>query len=183
MVFKVSNTFSSPGTSQAGFPSPGSREQFSGAKPITRSQQTGWFARHPTRGKKTFLRPAEGSNAQRGFPSPLDPSQKYPPGTMNNRPIPFGGAYMVETPYYDRGAAAFVPNFGIVTTNPIGAGIPVNHRPQSSYGPAGQYINGAIWWTSQVIPTTVNLSGLTSPEVMGAILSQEQVYGVVRVAP
>lgn len=99
---------------------------------------------------------------------------------MPNAPPIFGGVYQHYTPYYDRGAAAFVPNFGYVLYNPIGAGIPALHRPQASYGPAAQYADGAIWWATQVIPTSVNLQGLTDPEELAAILSPLQIQGVVR---
>jgi hypothetical protein len=96
---------------------------------------------------------------------------------------PFGGVAFSETRYYDRGADAYVPNFGYVTTNPIGAGIVTTSRPQASYGPSGQYINGAIWWTNQIIPTSVGLRGLTNPQTLEAILGTFNVEAVYPVAP
>lgn len=179
MVFQVSRTFKSPGTSQAGFPAPGSGAQTTG-KPRRQPGSTPWFTRRPTKGTRSFQSPVNGENAQRGYPAPQGLLQKRPPG-FKNPPI-FGGVFYRWTPYYDRGAAAYVPNFGKVLYNPIGAGVAVNHRPQASYGVSGQYIQGSIYWTSQVIPTSVNLQGLTSPQVLAAILSQEQIYGVVKVS-
>lgn len=123
------------------------------------------------------------TGGQQGFAPPEDDAQMRPPGSMPNKPPVFGGVYMKWTPEYDRGAAAYVPNFGKVLTNPIGAGIPALQRPQSSYGPAAQFVNGAIWWANQVIPTSVNLTGLTSPEELEALLGTLQVQAVVRVDP
>ena len=99
---------------------------------------------------------------------------------MNNGPPIWGGVYQKYTEYYDRGAAAYVPNFGKVLVNAIGAGIFAPYRTQPSYGPAAQYANGAIWWTSQVIPTSLNLAGLSSPDELDAILGDLQVQAVVR---
>jgi len=86
----------------------------------------------------------------------------------------------VETPYYDRGAAAVVQNYGKVLENPIGAGIVALSRPQASYGGAAQYDYGALWWTSQAIPTSINLQGLTDPEALNEILGSVAVQAVVR---
>lgn len=99
---------------------------------------------------------------------------------MPNKPPIFGGVDYHYTPYYDRGAAAYVPITGKLLYNPIGAGIVVNHRPQASYGPAGQYADGAIWWASQAIPTSVNLQGLTSPDELANLLDDIQIQAVVR---
>jgi hypothetical protein len=86
----------------------------------------------------------------------------------------------VVTPYYDRGAAATVQNFGKLLFNPIGAGIVAQSRPYASYGGAAQYADGALWWTSQVVPTTINLQGLTDPEALNEILGSTLVQAVVR---
>lgn len=99
---------------------------------------------------------------------------------MPNVPLQYGLPIMVYTPYYDRGAAAYVPNYGKVLFNPIGAGIVAQYRPQASYGKAAQYANGALWWSSQAIPTTVNLQGLTDPRTLAAMLGPIKIQGVVR---
>ena len=99
---------------------------------------------------------------------------------MPNTPPAYGLPIFVETPYYDRGAAAFVPNFGKVLTNPIGAGVVALHRPQASYGPSAEYENGALWWVSQAVPTSIGLQGLTDPDTLAALLGQTSVQAVVR---
>jgi hypothetical protein len=100
---------------------------------------------------------------------------------MTNIPPQFGGNIAVETPYYSRGADAFVQNYGKVLYNPIGAGVQALSRPQASYGPSGQYIEGEIFWTSQVIPTSINLQSLTDPAELAALLDPLTVYAVARV--
>lgn len=179
MVFQLARTFSNPGGSQSGQPAIGAGAQTSGKhKPASPSPP--WDARRPTQGRRSWLLPYKSASEQRGFPAPLNGKQKRPPGSMSNVPPIFGGVYQHETPYYDRGAAAFVPNFGYVLTNPIGAGVVARYRTQASYGPAGQYDNGAIWWTSQVVPTSINLQGLTDPEELASILDMTTIQAVVR---
>jgi len=78
------------------------------------------------------------------------------------------------------GAGGVAPQYGKVLTNPIGAGVVALHRPQASYGSAAQYVNGAIWWTSQAIPTTVNLQGLTRPQDLAAVLGPLYVQAAIR---
>jgi hypothetical protein len=131
-------------------------------------------------GTRTFTGAATPTGVQQGFPSPLDASEARPAGSMPNRPIASGLPIMVWTPYYDRGAAAYVPNYGKVLTNPIGGGIPVGYRTQASYGGAAQYRNGALWWTSQVIPTSIDFQGLTDPFALQEILGETLVQAVVR---
>lgn len=179
MVFMVSRTFDDPASSQAGFPSPGDGAQTTGdGSPLPTNSI--WEALRPIKGMLSWLYPSGPVEAARGFPAPENGGQRRPDGSMPNEAPIFGGVYMHETPYYDRGAAAFVPNFGKVLTNPIGAGVVALQRPQASYGPAAQYANGAIWWTSQVIPTSINLQGLTSPEEIAGLLNSLTVQAVVR---
>lgn len=182
-MFKVAQTFNNPtqgANPQRGFPSPGAGDQTIG-NPVLQIGNDGDYApSRPTKGFFSWLFPSKPASEQRGYPGPYDPLQMRPPGSMPNKPPVFGGVYQKWTPYYDRGAAAYVPNFGKVLTNPIGAGVVANHRPQASYGNAGQYANGAIFWTNQVIPTSINLQGLTDPESLLAILSTLEVQAVVR---
>jgi len=107
--------------------------------------------------------------------------QMRPAGSMPNEPPIYGNSIPVYTPYYSRGAAAFVQNYGKVLTNPVGAGIVANYRPQASYGSAAEYHNGAIWWTNQTIPTSIGMNGLTSPQVLEALLGMVNVQAAVRV--
>lgn len=179
MVFRPALTFADPASSQSGFPAPGTGAQTTGpAKPLGR--ETPWVALYPTKGLPTYATPGAPGDAQRGFPSPANQGTQRPPEIQPAVQEPFGGVTQVYTPPYDRGAAAYVPNFGLLLTNPIGAGIAANYRPQASYGGAAQYDNGMLFWTSQVIPTSVNLQGLTSPEELATLLNSLQVQAVVR---
>ena len=182
-MFRVARTFQSPGTNagpQQGFPEIGAGAQTTGEGDRTKRVRTPWVPVRATQGTRSFANPSSGDGRQRGFPDPQGYGQARPPQSMPNRPPVWGGVYQHYTPYYDRGAAAFVPNFGYVLTNPIGAGVVARYRTQASYGPAAQYFNGAIWWTSQVIPTSINLQGLTDPEELAAILDNLQIQAVVR---
>jgi len=182
MVFRVADTFKNPASganAQRGFPAPGSGAQISG-DPITGSSYVPQVPTRPIKGRRSWFDIYTGSNPQRGFPSPENEDQKRPKGLMNNIPAVGGLPLEVYTPYYSRGAAAFVENYGKTLVNPIGNGVQVNHRPQASYGGAGQYFNGAIWWTNQVIPTSIPMQGLNSPDELAAILSGLEVQGVVR---
>ena len=179
MVFKLARTFEDAATSQQGFPSPGDGAQTTGQA----SPPPGFVPRiplYPIQGSPTWNDPAQPENAARGFPAPDSPNQRRPRGLMSAIVEMFGGVYQHETPYYDRGAAAFVPNFGKLLYNPIGAGVVAKYRPQASYGGAAQYANGALWWTSQAIPTSINLQGLTTPDELNDILNSVEVQAVVR---
>lgn len=63
------------------------------------------------------------------------------------------------------------PQFGQLSYNPIGAGVVATARPQASYGPAGQYEAGTIFWTAQDIPTSIALAGVLSPDQLNALLA------------
>lgn len=181
-MFKLSRTFDDPGAgsnSQRGFPAPGEGAQTTGDW-TPAPELVEWVPERPTKGRRSFFA-SKPSSRQRGFPSPENPAQRRPEGSMPNAVPQSGRAVEVWTPYYDRGAAAFVQNFGKVLTNPIGAGVVAPYRPQASYGPAGEYVNGAIWWVSQAVPTTVGLQGLSSPDVLASLLSETEVQAVIRV--
>lgn len=188
-MFKLSNTWANPQAGgQQGFPAPGAGAQTTGPTLVPRHLgATEWTPERPTKGKRTFFGartaspPAATVAGQQGFPAVESDPQRRPPGSMPNvPPLQPAQAIMVWTPYYDRGADAYVPNYGKVLYNPIGAGVVALYRPQASYGPAGQYINDAIWWTSQAIPTSVNLQGLTDPFGLAEILDDIEVQAVVR---
>jgi hypothetical protein len=107
-------------------------------------------------------------------------AQHRPAGSMPNHPIVQALPWTTTTPYYDRGAAAVVQNFGKVLTNPIGAGIVALNRPQASYGRASEYHYGSLWWTSQNIPTSVDLTSLVSADDLSAALGPLNVQAAVR---
>lgn len=178
-MFKLSGTFKDPARSQRGFPMPGEGAQTSGPGVMQPRPESGPPVR-PTKGFLSWLNPFADAGEQRGFPSPLDMLQRRPKGAMPNVPPAFGGVGYNVTPDMDRGASAFVPITGKVLYNPIGAGVVVNHRPQASYGSSGEYADGAIWWVSQTIPTSVNLQGLTSPQELANLLDGIQIQAVVR---
>lgn len=186
-MYALANTFNNPtqgGNAQRGFPAPGSGAQFNpnGAPPIgfgnIGAEPEG--DTRPTKGTRSWFRPAAPAGGQRGSPTPEAAGQERSPGSMPNVPQIFGGVIQKFTRQFSRGAAAYVPNFGKVLTNPIGAGVVALHRPQASYGPAGQYENGAIWWTSQAVPTSIGMQGLTDPQTLAALLGQTNVQAVVR---
>lgn len=182
MVFALARTFHQPAAGagpQRGFPSPGSGAQTSGDfTPAPRDGQ--WSPERPTQGRRTFWGASQPVGGQQGFPAANSTEQRRPAGSMPNIVQPDGLNHAVYTPYYSRGAAAYVQNYGKVLTNPIGAGVVAKYRPQASYGSSGQYVNGEIFWTSQAIPTTVNLQGLTDPAALAAVLGPIRVQAVVR---
>lgn len=184
MVFKLSLSSRQPSTGpnvQRGFPAPGAGSQTTGDPSQPQQTVIGWRPARETKGIRSFFDAATPSGEQRGFPTPGNVGQQRPPGSMPNEVPIYGQNIEVWTPYYSRGADAFVQNYGKVLTNPIGAGIVAMNRPQASYGPAGEYHNGAIWWTSQAVPTSVGLQGLSDPRVLQALLGNMSVQGVVRV--
>lgn len=184
MVFRPALTFREPSAaqnSQRGFPSPGAGAQTSGPPSQARQPDILATAARPTKGRRSWFRPSDPASEQRGFAEAGNLLQMRPPGSMPNVPPIHGLNIEVETPYYSRGAAAFVQNYGKVLTNPIGAGIVAMHRPQASYGASSEYHNGAIWWTSQAIPTSVGMQGLASPGVLASLLGMLNVQAVVRV--
>lgn len=182
-MFQLARTYKKPAQGsgpQRGFPSPGEGMQTTG--PFDPAPEVvPWDSSRPTKGRPSLFQ-TRNSGQQAGQPAPTNAEQARPRGSMPNLVPQSGAPIPVWTPYYSRGAAAYVQNFGKVLANPIGAGVVANHRPQASYGPAAQYFDSTIWWTSQAIPTSVNLQGLTGPEVLAAVLGQVNVQGALRVA-
>lgn len=182
MVFRLARTFGNPAAGsnpQRGFPAPGAGDQTTGYG-TPRSQQFPWEPVRPTQGRRSWFRPSQGG--QRGFPEPENAAQRRPAGSIPQGPAPNGLNDPVWTPYYSRGAAAYVQNYGKVLVNPIGAGIVAKYRPQASYGPAAQFINGVAFWTAQGTPTSVPTQGLNSPDELEAILGTINVQAAVRLA-
>jgi len=181
-MFKLSLTFPNPSVGnnpQRGFPTPGAGLQ-SVSDGTPSPDPTYGSAVRPTQGKPTWFKPTSSAGRQRGFGSPQSPQERRPPGSMPNVPPVYGGAIQVWTPYYSRGAAAFVQNFGKVLTNPIGNGVVANYRPQASYGPGGQFVDNQIFWASQAIPTSVGLQGLVGSDQLLALLGTTNVQAVLR---
>jgi len=183
MVFKLAATFYDPQDSQSGFAEPGAGAQTTGDPSFNALPQPMIVnePERPTKGIFSWLFPTSPRSMQSGQPEPENALQHRPPGSMPNVPPLSGITGMKWTREYSRGAGAYVPQTGYVLTNPIGAGIVAMQRPQASYGPAGEYQNGAIWWTSQAVPTTVDLNGLLSAEEVQALVGNMSVQAMVRV--
>lgn len=182
-MFKLALTYYGPtqgANAQRGFPAPGSYNQVVG-DPVTRNpppvKET---PVRPTKGIRSFLNSFLGANVQRGMPEPQNALEHRPVGSMPNHPIVQSRPWTTTTPYYDRGAAAVVQNFGKVLTNPIGAGVVALHRPQASYGRSSEYHYGALWWTAQNIPTSVDFTSLVSAEDLSDALGPLNVQAAVR---
>jgi hypothetical protein len=183
-MFKLALTYYGPaqgGNVQRGFPAPGAFAQTTGGpSQPTRNEQVRETPVRPSKGIRSFFDSFLGGNAQRGMPEPQNTAQHRPAGSMPNHPIVQALPWTTTTPYYDRGAAAVVQNFGKVLTNPIGAGIVALNRPQASYGRASEYHYGSLWWTSQNIPTSVDLTSLVSADDLSAALGPLNVQAAVR---
>lgn len=182
-MFKLQRTFYNPAESQSGFAEIGAGAQTTGEptwnafvqEPIEATPE------RPTKGVFSWLFPASPRSQQAGQPEPENALQMRPPGSMPNVPVIDGIVDYVVSPEFSRGAGRFVPQMGYVLYNPIGAGIPALQRPQASYGPAGEYIDGAIFWASQTVPTSVDLNGLLGPEQVQALVGNMNVQAMVRV--
>lgn len=183
MVFQVSQTFYDPQDSQSGFAEPGAGGQTTGDPSYTSLAQppVEGEPERPTKGLFSWLMPWLNPGVQAGQPEPLNALQHRPPGSMPNEAPIYGEVGYNWTPEYSRGAGAYVPITGKVLTNPIGAGVVAMQRPQASYGPSGEYVDHAIWWHSQAVPTTVDLNGLLSAEQVEALVGSMSVQAMVRV--
>jgi hypothetical protein len=91
--------------------------------------------------------------------------------------MPFGTMVFMQAPTWDRGAGAFSPKFGIVPTNPIGAGVVAPYRIPTIAGPGARYEFAAIWFDVQTIPTTVQISPSMSMESLNALIQTSYVAG------
>lgn len=132
-------------------------------------------------GTRSWFLPSSPQSMQRGFPTPQNAAQRRPPPWRNDV-APWGGVIQLLTRRFDRGAAAYAPNFGRINNNPIGAGIVAPNMPHASYGMSARYVNHTIFWVSQSIPTSVPMSGLQGPDQMAALLGTVNVQAAVRTA-
>lgn len=184
-MFKLARTYNDPGqgqNAQRGFPAPGEGAQTTGepSQPRVGDNSSVPLPVRGTKGVRSWLNSFLGDGAQRGFPTPQNELEAYPAGLMNNHLVMDGNPDAVWTPYYSRGAAAIVQNFGKVTVNPIGAGVFAESRPQASYGPAAEYHNGQIWWTPQNQPTSIPSQSLVSVDDLSAALGPVNVQAAIR---
>lgn len=177
-MFKIINTWKNPASAtqqQRGFPSPGTGAQRTGQR-RPRPGETTWFNATPMQGADTWLDPSSPVDAQRGFPAPENPNQGYRAGDLT-QPKPDGSTYYRVTREFSRGAQRSAPITPILMSTP-NPGSVVPHKPSvCPRYPLGQYINNTIWWTNQVIPTSVPLSGLQTEKAVAAMLATFHVYG------
>jgi hypothetical protein len=139
------------------------------------------WGEQPSMGSVAIFQPGvDATQAQRGTPQPEGFDQMRNPPWSHR--APFGGTIFCAPRRSDMGAAGYVSNFGLLFTNPIGAGIVAPNRPQASYGLAGQYIAHTIFWAQQTIPTSIQMGPLTSPDVMLALLGTVNIQAAMRTA-
>lgn len=185
-LFNIVNTWknvTSAANQQRGFPAPGT-----GAQQTNSARQPppehAWLADIPYEGSDTW--PATGAytygnptfpvDAQRGQPAAEAQNQQYPRGALN-QPMLDGRTLYRETREFSRGMQRYAPitPYVLATANP-GDIVPFRPSVVPRY-PLGQYINNTIFWTNQVIPTSVPLAGLQTEKSIDELLSTFQVYG------
>ena len=76
---------------------------------------------------------------------------------------------------YSRGAGAYSPKFGLLATNPIGAGIYAPYKLPVIAGPGARYEFGAIFFNVQAIPTTIRMSPTMPAQSVAALLATSSV--------
>jgi hypothetical protein len=97
------------------------------------------------------------------------------PGT-----VPQGTPFWLTSRPYSRGAEAHAPHFGILTYNPIGAGIYAPYKLPPMAGPAARYVQGAIWFDVQSIPTGLRFNPTVPVETVDALIGQSHVAAAYR---
>ena len=116
---------------------------------------------------------AQQSAIMRGHPAPLSWWQRR--SSRGNPTIMQGAPFYIQSRTYDRGAAAFSPKFGILSTNPIGAGVYAPYRLPTIAGPGARYQFGAIFFDVQSIPTTMRMSPTVPAESVSGLLATSHV--------
>src|ERR1700744_2685831 len=87
----------------------------------------------PSDVRNTFLMATTPMGTARGHPTPMSGNQRR---DVPFKPVDmFGGVIMAMPRRNDLGAAGYVPRFGKVLVNPIGAGIQAKYRTLPYYGP------------------------------------------------
>jgi hypothetical protein len=85
-----------------------------------------------------------------------------------------GAPFYLQSRPYSRGAGAFAPKFGIIASNPIGAGIYAPYRMPTISGPGARYQHGAIFFNVQAIPT-IRMSPTMPSQSIEALLATSYV--------
>jgi len=89
------------------------------------------------------------------------------------QPVP---VYLHGRPY-DRGAGAYSPKFGQLFANVIGAGVYAPYRLPTIAGPGARYVDSAIWFDVQVVPTSLQINPTIPIETMNALIAESSVGG------
>lgn len=76
---------------------------------------------------------------------------------------------------YSRGAAAHAPHFGLLMSNPIGAGVYAPYRLPTIAGPGARYMYAAIWFDVQAIPTSIRMGRTIPIQTMNALIATSHV--------
>jgi hypothetical protein len=97
------------------------------------------------------------------------------PGTVAQG-APF---YLTSRPY-SRGAEAHSPKFGILNINPIGAGIYAPYKLPPCAGPGARYVQGAIFFDVQAIPTGMRFNRTVPIETVDALIKTSHVAASYR---
>ena len=86
-----------------------------------------------------------------------------------------GAPFYYQSRTYSRGAGAYSPKFGVIPTNPIGAGVYAPYRLPTIGGPGARYQLGAIFFNVQAIPTTMHFSPTMPAQSVAALLATSHV--------
>lgn len=113
-------------------------------------------------------------STQRGAPAPLSWWQRRPMGLrMHPQPQP----QWLQSREYSRGAEAYSPKFGYLAFNPIGAGVTPQFALSAFSGPGGRYEYGAIFWSVNNVPTSIELNPSVPIETIDALIANGSVGG------
>jgi hypothetical protein len=93
---------------------------------------------------------------------------------------PKGTPTYVHSRAYDRGGAAYAPQFGRLPINPIGAGVYAPYRIPTIAGPGARYVAGTIFFDVQSIPTSMPISPAVPIETVNALLATSRATGAYR---
>jgi hypothetical protein len=94
--------------------------------------------------------------------------------------IPQAGPVYLHSRPYSRGADAFAPKFGTLNINPIGAGIYSPYKLPPMAGPGARYVQGAIFFDVQAIPTGLRFNQTVPIETVDALIAQSHVAAAYR---
>jgi hypothetical protein len=113
------------------------------------------------------------ASIMRGHPTPLAWWQKRP--QWGPRPVPQGQPLWLHSRPYDRGAAAYAPKFGVLSYNPIGAGIYSPYKLPVIAGPAARYEFGAIFFDVQSVTTGLRFNSTVPTQTVDALIGHAHV--------